>query len=123
VIQRWSTHERRLLRRRAPHATALEIAAELGRTVHAVRQRAHLDGVPLQKAGDRDYRTKYSDQVVERARALHEAGAPPKRIARELAVPIGSIKSFVYYRARLPASITLLHVRTPDDAARQATEC
>lgn len=107
-MARWTPTEDRYIRRAAPYRTARQMARVLGRTVNAVHQRAYLLKVPLQKAGDRDYRTKYSDVVVEAARTMHEAGAGPKAIARDLGVPEGSVRSFIYYRGRCAASMLLL---------------
>ena len=106
--RRWLPDDDRTLRRLSPTRTAKQIARALGRTSNAVHQRAHLLHIPLQKAGDRDYRTKYPDTVVERARALHEAGLTPSEITRATGVPIGSVKSFIYYRGRHAASLALL---------------
>lgn len=96
------------MRRLAPTSTAKEIAPALDRTPSAVHQRAYLLKVPLQKAGDRDYRTKYPDAAVERTRALHEEGLTPTEISRQTGVPIGSVKSFVYYQGRHNASLAIL---------------
>jgi hypothetical protein len=104
----WSEAERRRLRRLAATYTAAQIADQLGRTVNAVRQQAYLHGIALQKAGDADYRTKYPDALVERARVLHEAGEKPRAIAELIGVPVGSVKSFVYYQGRLEASRSLV---------------
>lgn len=105
---RWTPYEDRYIRRAAAYRTAKQMARVLGRTPNAVHQRAYLLKVPLQKAGDRDSRTKYPDEVVEAARAMHEEGAGPKAIARDLGVPEGSVRSFIYYRGRAGASLVLL---------------
>lgn len=109
VVRTWTPAEDALLRRRAPTSTAKQLARSLGRTPNAVHQRAYRLRVRLQKAGDLDYRTKYPDRDVEQARALHESGMPPSEIARKTGIPIGSIKSFVYYRGRAAASLVLVH--------------
>lgn len=84
-----------------------DLAAELGRTVHAVRQRAFLLGVSLMKYGDADFRTKYSDAQVEACRVMHESGSGPAAIARATGIPLASVRSFVYYAGRhRPAVIT-----------------
>lgn len=105
----WSRFEDGRIRRLAATHTAKQLAALLpGRTVNAIHQRAYLLKVRLQKAGDRDYRTKYPDALVERVRQLHEQGKAPSAIARETGVPLGSVKSFVYYRGRAQASLVLI---------------
>lgn len=107
----WTPKEDRALQRMADRFTAKQIARAIGRTPAAVHQRAYLKRVKLQKAGDRDFRTKYSDALVERVRQLHEQGKAPSAIARETGVPVGSVKSFAYYRGRSSASLILLDSR------------
>jgi hypothetical protein len=108
-MRTWSRREDRTIRRLAATHTAKQLAELLpGRTVNAIHQRAYRLKVRLQKAGDRDYRTKDSDALVERVRQLHEQGKAPSAISRETGVPIGSVKSFAYYRARAQASLVQL---------------
>lgn len=107
-MSRWKPQEDRAIARMAERFTAKQIAQVLGRTPAAVHQRACIKRVKLQKAGDRDYRTKYPDTTVERARQLHDAGYGPRAIAQLLGVPEGSVRSFVYYRGRSSASLTLI---------------
>lgn len=104
----WNPAEVRALQRLAPTHTAAEIADRIGRSVNAVYQQAYLRNIKLQKAGDRDYRTKYSDALVEECRELHDAGVPPSEISARTGVPLGSVKAFVYYQQRADASLTLL---------------
>lgn len=116
-MKRWTRADKRTLRRLAPTHTAEQIAAVVGRTVNAVRQQAHLLGIQLQKFGDQNHSTKYSDALVERIRQMHDDGMAPKAIARETGVPLGSVKSFVYYRLRPTASLTLLATAQQDGPA------
>lgn len=107
-MKRWATADDRAIAKLAATHTAKQLAKVLGRSVHAVHQRAYRKRVRLQKAGDADFRTKYSDAVVEQARKLHEAGVGPRAIARRIGVPEGSVRSFVYYRGRAHASLVLV---------------
>lgn len=106
--RQWTPAEVRSLERLAPTHTAAEIADRLGRTANAVHQQAYLRKIRLQKSGDRDYRTKYSDALVEQCRALHDAGVQPKEISERTGVPLASVKAFVYYLQRADASLSLL---------------
>lgn len=104
----WTFAEKKQLRQMAPTHNAAQIGKVLGRTTHAVRQQAHLQKVRLQKAGDRNARTKYSDSLVEAIRSMHEGGKGPTQIARETGVPIGNVKAFVYFSNRASSSRVLL---------------
>jgi DNA-directed RNA polymerase specialized sigma24 family protein len=106
-IRLWTPEEDRVIRREGGGKTAQQLALMLGRTKNAVHQRAYLLRVSLQKYGDADYRTKYSDEVVEQARQMHDCGLGPAEIARRLRVPLVSVRSFVYYQGRhRPAAAT-----------------
>lgn len=107
-IRPWTSTEDRTIRRLGSTRTAKQLAQMLRRTPCAVHQRAYRLRVRLQKDGDRDFRTKYSDCLVESIRALHEAGLGPRVIASRVHVPEGSVRSFCYYRGRLNASLSLL---------------
>lgn len=104
----WTYAEQAELRRLAPTHTAEQIGALLHRTSHAVHQQAYKLKGRLQKAGDQNHGTKYSDALVEQIRTMHELGTKPAAIARETGVPIGNVKAFVYYRNRSSASLALL---------------
>lgn len=105
MTARWTHSQDRELRRLAQHLPAADIASAIGRTVHAVRQRAYLLKVRLEKDGERRHGAKYPDATVERCRELHDAGKAPAEIARETGVPLGSVKAFVYYRVRTHAPV------------------
>lgn len=107
----WTYDERACLKRLAPTHKAEDIAKLLGRTPHAVREQATLMKVPLRQRGELRHGTKYPDALVERIRAMHEAGAKPAQISRQTGVPLSSVKSFVYYPNRAEASLALLNAR------------
>lgn len=50
--------------------------------------------------GDAHPRVKYPDELVERARRLHDAGEAPQRIAEALGVPKTTLKDWLQYRTR-----------------------
>lgn len=111
-IRPWTPSEDAVIRREGGGKTAAQIGLMLGRTTNAVHQRAYRLKVSLQKCGDADYRTKYSDAVVEQARRLHEEGIGPAEISQRLGVPYASIKQFMYYAGRFEASVSLVRNRS-----------
>jgi DNA-directed RNA polymerase specialized sigma24 family protein len=98
---RWTQDEDAVIRRFAHSMTAEEIGARLNRTKKAVHIRAQKLGVSLQKYGEHAYQAKYSDELVERCRVLHDEGRRPSEIAAATGVNVFSVHKIVYYGMRL----------------------
>lgn len=98
---RWTPAEIAQLRQLAGQISPAEIAQRLNRTPAAVQARARYLRISLLKHGERHHCAKYSDYLVELSRRMHAEGLKPNAIARVLDVPVGAIKSYVYYRTRL----------------------
>lgn len=98
---RWTQQEIAQLRELAGQISPAEIAQQLGRTPAAVKARARNLRINLIVHGERHPRAKYSDLMVELARRMHDEGLKPRAISRVLDIPEGSVKSYVYYKARL----------------------
>ncbi|HEU5102314.1 MAG TPA: hypothetical protein VFU22_25000 [Roseiflexaceae bacterium] len=98
---RWSHQEIRTLRSLAGEVSPDVIAERLGRTRIAVVARARMLSISLALYGERHPAAKYSDAIVEQARALYDLGLTPKTIAERLGVPRHAVKEFVYYKSRL----------------------
>ncbi len=98
---RWTPQEIAQLRELAGQFSPAEIVQRLGRTPAAVKARAHALKISLILHGERHPGAKYSDLMVELARRMHDEGLKPRAIARVLDIPEGSVKSYVYYKARL----------------------
>lgn len=102
TLQRWTDAEDGALRTRYAHEPTRVIAADLGRTVHAVRYRAQLLGLRATRTGTHHHRTRWTGAIVERARDLHEhTDWPADRIAAELGVPRDTIHDWIHYRTRI----------------------
>jgi hypothetical protein len=91
-----------VLRQLAGQVAPAVIAERLGtRTRAAVIARGRLLHISLMSYGEHHPAAKYSDALVEQARTLHDEGIKPRAIAEQLGIPVGAVKSFVYYQHRL----------------------
>ena len=54
----------------------------------------------MRQRGEKHHRAKYSAELVERARVMHDEGAGFKRIARAMGLPAGTVRDWVEYRTR-----------------------
>lgn len=50
--------------------------------------------------GERHGMCRYPNEVVEKARDMHDEGVGPTQIARELDVPLNTLQDWIYYRTR-----------------------
>ena len=97
----WSVKDDCTLKDNAASMTSYQLARLLGRGVDSVKHRARRLGVSLRKHGEACSWSKYSNEVVEQARALHESGVKPKEISRRLGVPYWNVCDFVYFKRGL----------------------
>lgn len=77
------------------------IARALGRSRDSVKYRAKRLGLSLQLVGDASPRTRYSDELIEKARTLHDKGYGPRWIAKRLQINENTLRSALYYQQRL----------------------
>jgi hypothetical protein len=96
-VRRWSLGDMRRLKRLAPIADAATIAGELGRSVQAVRNRASLMSVPLQKRGVLRHHTNEPHPPELRAQvvAQFEAGATRYQLAQAYCLPWQTVDRWV----------------------------
>ncbi|AXH72143.1 MAG: DNA-binding protein [Siphoviridae sp. ctdc_1] len=95
--------EIRLIRRLAKTHTAQQIAEMTGRSRRSVANKAFDLGISMKKHGDNHYNVKYSDEDVELARQLHEAGLGVREIAEKMEIPQDHLSNILYFRKRKPA--------------------
>lgn len=123
----WTSRDVAILRAMAPRCSSFEIAAELGRTSDAVKHAARRHGIELRKCGEAVPNARYSDDLIEKARQLHDQGYGPRWISRRLQINEWTLRSALYYRQRQrPAGSLLQRARSRADraervAASQAT--
>jgi len=101
VMRTWTDEEKTLLKRNAPNMTSSQLAKLLNRGIDSVKHKARQMGVSLRKYGEACSWAKYSNEVVEQARGLHESGVTPREISRKLGVPYWNICDFVYFKRGL----------------------
>jgi hypothetical protein len=97
----WTYQEVKVLRQLAGKVPPKEIAARVGRTHRATREKARRLGVALQLYGEIHHVAKYSDALVEEARTMYDEGLGPTAIAKQLGIPLGAVQTFIYYKWRL----------------------
>lgn len=89
----------------APRESAAGIATHLGRTLDGVKHAAKRYGIRLRKFGENCPNARYSDELIEQARRLHETGVGPRAIAKQLGINEWTLRAALYYRQRrVPAS-------------------
>ena len=54
----------------------------------------------MRQRGEKHHRSKYSADLVEKARVMSDEGAGFKRIARAMGLPAGTVRDWVEYRTR-----------------------
>lgn len=101
----WTDDEIATIRQMAGTATSIAIAAALGRTSAQVKHLARRYHISLRLHGERCPWAKYSNVLVEQARALHDGGMKPKQIAAQLDMPYWAVCDAVYYKRGLGYAI------------------
>ncbi len=97
----WTVEEDRVIKEQAETLTSYQLAERLGRSSDSIKHRARRLGVSLRKYGDKVAWAKYSNELVERARDLHEGGMMPLEISRRLGIPYWNVCDFVYFKRGL----------------------
>jgi hypothetical protein len=97
----WSEAEDETVKQNAAEMTSCQLAELLGRSSDAVKHRARKLNISLRKHGDACSWAKYSNELVDEARDLHESGMGPKEISIRLKIPYWNVCDFVYYKRGL----------------------
>lgn len=78
-----------------------QIADHLGRSLEAVKFAMKSRGWNTgRRYGERHQFSRYTDSDVELCRALRDTGMRFKTIAEKMDVPVGTVKSWVYFESR-----------------------
>ena len=101
-MTRWTDADDRKLRQLAGTTSAAAIGQVLGRGESAIYKRAQRIGVSLLRVGERRAGAKYSDELIERVRDLHDSGVGPTEISRRLGMNFHTVSSVVQFKHRLP---------------------
>lgn len=97
----WTQDDDRTLKKSADAMTSHQLAGILGRSSASIKHRARKLRVSLRKHGEKCSWAKYSNEVVEQARDMHESGIKPREISEMLGVPYWNICDFVYFKRGL----------------------
>jgi hypothetical protein len=89
--RQWSDEDTAFIRRNAHIMTAAQLAEKYGVSPAAISNKCIRMGVRLEKSGQHHDRARYSDDVIEQARTLHDNRVPVKEIQR-----ITGIKTLTY---------------------------
>lgn len=94
----WTEDEIKTLKDNYRDKTSYELAEILNRTYDSIKHKARKLNISLRKKGEKCSWSKYSDEIVELARKMHDDGCKPSHISELLKIPYSNICDFVYYK-------------------------
>lgn len=97
----WTRDEIALLRKHASTISSDQIAKLVLHDAAGIRVKASKLGISLRKSGANHYRTKYSDDEVERVRSLSDSGKSVQAIHEETNIPRTNLYDWLSYRTRV----------------------
>lgn len=96
----WDTSHTLLARKMSATHTAAEVAEALGCGLTTLYKYSRQYDISYQKRGEKHHNSTRSDEDVELARQLHEAGVGIADISEKLEMPVKYVDHVVCYRFR-----------------------
>ncbi|HBN6266150.1 TPA: hypothetical protein L3N15_004131 [Vibrio parahaemolyticus] len=97
----WTKDEEAFLKKYATVLSAAELAKGLKRTENSIKDKARSLGISLRKSGVNHHLSRYSPDIVELCRRLHDDGHTVSAISRTLGMSYSYVSSIVNYWSRL----------------------